>query len=399
MIVDGSELSVIDWLVAGYVILFCLLWCGSYLISAHQVLFAPLFEKQNPPIPLHWPSLSIVIPACNEAHMLRQTVEALLGQEYPNLEIILVNDRSTDSTCELIETMAATDARVRGVNIEHLPAQWLGKVHALHTGTQMARGEWMLYTDADVHFQPGTLYKAIAFALARQCDHLTLWPRFRTRSFWLEVVTVAFSLRFLNATKPADLDIPESTSAIGVGAFNLVRKATLDKTEGFPWLRMEVVDDVGLGLLLKRAGARSCFAFARQYLSLEWYPSITAMFKGLEKNFFGAGAHYSYLYMAWSVGFLWALVLAPLIAISYPSVPFLWLIGVAAYLVLIIVILMVTIRLKTPFLPGLFVPIGYLVLSLMMVHAGVMCKRQGGVAWRGTRYLIEELRMGQRVKF
>jgi len=386
-----------DWILAAYSILFCMAWYISNIQAINALFLVPLFEKENPSIPKYWPRLSIVIAACNEADIIEQAISTLLQQDYPDLEIILVNDRSTDKTGDIIDNIADRDARVQIIHIENLPQGWLGKVYAMQVGTRKVSGEWILYTDADVFFQQGALRKAVAFAIAEQSDHLALMPAPDTDSFWLDVVMRTFGVLFLQSTRAADAGKPGSDVAIGVGAFNMVRKSVFDKTKGFEWLRMEVIDDVGLGLLLHDFGAKTSFAITRQDISLTWYPSIRAMFKGLEKNLFGGAAHYSFLRMMFIVGLLWAFALAPFVAI-FARVPYLWIFGVLVYLFIVAGALVSKLILKQRLLPSLFVQVGQIIFSLMLLRSGVMCILRKGIIWRGTKYTIDDLRAGQRVK-
>jgi glycosyltransferase involved in cell wall biosynthesis len=391
-------MSIIDWIVILYCILFCLLWCISCVLTVYSLCVLRIFEKINPPAPQTWPRLSIVIATCNDADTIEGAVETLLQQDYPDLEIVVINDRSTDGTGGIIEKMARRDRRVKMVHIQHLPPGWLGKVHALHVGTQKTSGDWILYTDADVHFRQGTLRKAMALVLADQTDHLVLMPIPRTNSFWFEVVLMAFGPLFVLATRATLVGKPGSGAFVGAGAFNLVRKAALDRTEGFPWLRMEVVDDVGLGLMLQRSGATSSFAITLQGISLTWYPSLGAMFKGLEKNIFGVAAYYSIARMIGVVVLVWAYALAPLIAIFYTTVPNLLCAGTIAYLSLIAGAVGMTIKFKQKLLPFLFLQAGLILITFMLLRSGILCAVRGGIVWRGTRYSIGELRAGHRVR-
>jgi glycosyltransferase involved in cell wall biosynthesis len=391
-------MSIIDWIVAIYSILFCLLWCVSFILTLYSLFVLRIFEKINPPSPQKWPRLSIVIATCNDADTIEKAVNTLLQQDYPDLEIVVVNDRSTDGTGALIEKIAREDSRVRTAHIQHLPPGWLGKVHALHVGTQKVSGEWILYTDADVHFRQGTLRKALALVLADQTDHLVLMPIPHNNSFWFEVVMMAFGPLFVLATRATLIGKPGSKAFVGAGAFNLIRKAALDRTEGFPWLRMEVVDDVGLGLMLQRSGAKSSFAVTLQGISLTWYPSLSAMFKGLEKNIFGVAAYYSIARMIGIIALMWAYAIAPLIAILCAYVPYLFAAGVIAYLSLLAGALGMKIKFKQKLLPLLFLQVGLVLISIMLLRSGILCALRGGIIWRGTRYSIDELRAGQRLK-
>ena len=368
-----------------------------FLLQAFRAIRT--FEKTNLSAPQTWPKLSVVISTCNDASTIEGAVETLLQQDYPDLEIVLVNDRSIDGTGEIIEKIARKDPRVQTVQIKHLPPGWLGKVHALHVGTQKTSGEWILYTDADVYFRQDALRKALSLVLADHSDHLALIPVPHATSFWLGVVLQTLGGLFILATRATKIGKPGSKAFVGAGAFNLVRKAALDRTEGFPWLRMEVVDDVGLGLMLQRSGATSSVAIALQDVFFTWYSSLGAMFKGLEKNFFAMIAYYSIARMIVIVVLAWAYALAPLVAILYSlKIPFLLIVGLTSYLFLIAGAVGVKITFRQKLLPLLCVQVGHVLISLMLLRSGIMCTLRGGIIWRGTRYSIDELRAGHRVK-
>ena len=389
----------INILVTIYSILFCLVFCIICVQSIYNSLKLTLFEEAHPPIPDTWPKLSIVIAACNEAASVEKAVSTLLDQDYPSMEIILVNDRSTDNTGEIIDRLAKRDKRITPVHISDLPSGWLGKVYAVHVGTQKTHGDWILYTDADIFYKKGVLRKAMALALSKNADHLTVVPKPTTSSFWLETAIHAFGIMFIQGTGAAKVDDPESNAFVGAGAFNMVKKSTLGKTQGFQWLRMEVADDVGLGLMLKRAGAISAFAVSIKEISLTWYETLGHMFKGLEKNLFGVSTQYNYLRMILMAMLLWLTFSAPFVAVLYSRVRFLPVFGFTAGFILLISALVGKFRFKQRFLTLLLTPIGHILISFMLLYSGIMCKRRGGIIWRGTKYTIHDLRAGQRVKF
>ncbi len=391
-------MTIADWIFTSYSLLFCLGWCVFHLEAFRGILSLRLFEKEAATMPGSWPRLSVVIAARDEVETIEEAVSSLLRQDYPDLEIILVNDRSTDGTGEIIETLASRDSRIETVHVDSLPAGWIGKVHALHVGTQKSSGEWILYTDADVHFGQGTLRRAVALAIADRADHLVLIPDIETPSLLYELVTRSFLLMYLHGTRAANLGRPNSSAVVGAGAFNMVKRSALDKTGGFQWPRMEVVEDVGLGLNWKRAGAKSSLAIASEDISVRWYPSVTEMFKGFEKNMF-ASAHYSYVRMMFTFFFIWALVLSPAVSILYWRVPYLWISGAAAGITLVLASLAWKAKFKRKLLPSLLGPVGMLVLSLALLRSGILCMLRGGIIWRGTKYDIKELRAGQRVKW
>jgi glycosyltransferase involved in cell wall biosynthesis len=386
--------------------IFWIILCAAWIVGLGYLIISfkrlPVLREQHAPAPEFWPRLSVVIPACNEAANLESAVATLLQQDYPDLEIILVDDRSTDGTGEIIERLAHADSRIRAVHIETLPPGWLGKVHALHRGVEQASGDWLLFTDADVHFAAGTLRRALALVLHQRVDHLTLIPRTIHKSFWLELAVNTFGLLFFITTRAASVNRPGSKAFVGIGAFNLVNAERFRRTAGFEWLRLEPGDDVGLGMMIKQSGGTTRLAFAYEDLSLQWYSSVASMFKGLEKNLFGPGSHYQWWLMLLRVGIIWALVTAPVFSLVFGlthGLAPLWIAGAAAISMQLIFTGYLATERKTKVLILLLFPVGVLLVTAMMLRAGYRCVKNGGIDWRGTHYPIEQLRAGQRVKF
>jgi len=386
---------------ASFLIVLCGAWTGGFLYLIVSMRRLPRLERESPPAPSVWPRLSVIVPACNEAAHIESALASLVQQDYPNLEIILVNDRSMDGTGKIIDRFASSDARIHAVHVDQLPAGWLGKVHALQCGIQKATGTWLLFTDADVHFTGGTLRRAVAFALNQGCDHLALIPLTLQSGFWLDVVVRTFGLLFFVTTRAGSANRPSSKTFVGIGAFNLVRAQTLCRTQGFEWLRLEPADDVGLALMIKLAGGVSRLAIAYENLTVEWYPTVGAMFKGLEKNLFGPACYYHWWLMLIQVGVLCALAVAPLTALGWglqqPSLPVL-LSGLSAVVAHGIFSLVVDHRGREA-VDVLMLPVGLLMIGAMLIRAAYKCIQNGGVDWRGTHYSLAELRAGQRVRF
>lgn len=381
-----------------YGVIFCLAWWVVYGQTIRIIFNIRELGDIETDEPDDWPTLNIVIAACNEEEGIETAIKSLLKQDYPNLKIILVNDRSTDNTGEIINQLAI-DKRVKAIHISELPDNWLGKVHAQSVAVNEVDGEWVLFTDADINFKAGALKKSLAYIIAKKADHLALMPDVVTQDFWLDVVIRAFGLMFLFTTRVHQLEKPDTQSVIGVGAFNLVKTSILDKSKGLEWLRMEVADDVGMGLLIKRAGGKSVFAMAQKLLSVAWYSSVIEMFVGLEKNLFGAGAHYQFLRLLIMVMLMWLWVFSPFIILAL-STP--WWLDVLAVVTLLWVPTMMIIAKGssgTRYSVGLFLPVGQLIISLMMLWSGCMCVLRGGIIWRGTLYPIKKLKKYQKIKF
>jgi glycosyltransferase involved in cell wall biosynthesis len=349
-----------------------------------------------------WPALSVIVPACNEARRIEAALASLSAQDYPGLEILAIDDRSTDATGEILERLAMRDARIRVLHVQALPKDWLGKVHALHQGAQRARGDWWLFTDADVRYRPAMLRRAIRYAESQGVDHLVCLPEVHAEGLWLDVAARAFLLLLCVGTRLALVNAPGSRTPIGIGAFNLVRAETFRRTPGFEWLRMETVDDYGLGVMVKEAGGRTRLVRADDDLSVTWYESLGAMVRGLEKNSFGAVAGYSWARVAYALTLVWGLVAAPPAALAVgwtQSAPLVLGAGLAPFAAIAVFALFAPRRRARDVVAWLLAPPGIAIIGWMMLRSAWLCTRHGGIDWRGTHYPLEALRRGQRVRF
>jgi hypothetical protein len=240
-----------------------------------------------------WPLVSVVVPARNEAAKVEGCLRSLLGLNYPALEILAVNDRSTDHTGAILERLAQANAGLSVIHITELPEQWLGKNYAMFTAARMARGAYILFTDADVMFTQETLQFAMRYVIHQKLDHLCLHPQMIPGSYWENTMTMLFSLLFVAGTKPWALSTKARKSYAGIGAFNLIRTTSYNQIGGHAALRLEVTDDVKLGKLVQSAGLRQDMLMADDLLKVKWQEGgVSGVIKGLEKNGY-AGLDYS----------------------------------------------------------------------------------------------------------
>ena len=246
---------------------------------------------------------------------------------------------------------------------------------------------------SDLHYGPGALRRAVAWTLAQGWDHLSLGPRLHARTLLGRAGVATFGGLFLSATQASRLGQPDSDAYVGVGAFNLVRRSALTRTEGWPWLRLEVADDMGLALLLRRHGARAGFAMSRSEVAVEWYASQAELIAGLEKNAFAVLARFQWWRCAALLLLAWTAALGPLLAWWTPA----WWLAAAAWLGLAAVAWRTQARYGLPWLPTLLVPVSLLALSAALVRSAWATWRQGGISWRGTTYPLAELRRNQKV--
>lgn len=341
-----------------------------------------------------WPRLSVIVAACNEEDTVEPAVRSLLAARYPNLELLVVDDRSSDETGAILDRLALEDPRLQVVHNQHLPEGWLGKVHALHLGAQQATGDFLLFTDADVHFGRHVLIRAITLAERERLDHLSLLPEMVCPTLPLEVMVATFAGAILSFCQLLEW----REGAMGVGAFNLVRRAALERSDGFPALRMEVADDAGLATVVVRAGGRSELRLAADDLRLTWYEDLPAMIRGLEKNLFGILSGFSLPRLAPLLALLLVWVFGPLLTLLPGPLPHAWVFLVAAGLGLAGYAWSVAGRLRMRRLSFVLTPLGHLLLVWTVLRGGLLCAWRGGIVWRGTRYPVAALRAGQIVR-
>lgn len=266
----------------------------SYAILAYWVLaFARtvtnlvLVPRLRPRMPRRRPRVSVIVPARDEERMIERTVRALFAQTYSDVEIIVVNDRSTDATGVILDRLAREDARLVIVDNSEPPEGWLGKPWALHQGSLRASGELLLFIDADVLYEPDAIAAAVAQMEERGVAMLTLLPHFEMRGFWEHVAmpnlgVFAFTLLplwLMNRTRFAGF-------ALGGGTGNLVRRTDYDACGGHDSLRGAVVDDIGLARLLRRHGRRTEIVIANTMVSVRMYHGLREIVLGFTKNAF-----------------------------------------------------------------------------------------------------------------
>lgn len=386
-----------QWALSIWAVPMCLFWFLMAFLLLRIIWSLPRLSTLELEEPVSWPLVSVIIPACNEEASLEDAIQSLLAQDYPALEVWLVDDRSTDKTGEVIDALAARDPRIRPLRVESLPAGWLGKVHAMHVATQHAQGEWLLFTDADVHFRADTLRRAVSFLRMQKTDFLSVIPSFRTPGFLLNILTESFGMGFSLSLRIWKIGSRKSRAFAGMGAFNMIRRETFARTPGFPWLKMEVLDDVGLALMAYHAGARASLAGGYALLEVAWYESLPAMMRGVEKNMFGSMGFYHYGFFAFKMLLFVLAFVGPFVALLPLGVPGLMTLGWGAVAALCLSSAFFSRWKGDPFWAGLFAPLGTLFLTYPAARSAWRCWKQGGIIWRDTLYPIEALRAGMRL--
>ena len=350
----------------------------------------PLLDTVAPLNATEPPLVSVIIPALNEEQHIEQALTSVLALAYPRLEIIVLDDRSTDATPVLLERMAARHPQLRVVPIRVLPPGWLGKNHALHLGAEQARGEFLLFTDADVRLAPDTISRAVARMLDQRLDHLCLIFQLDLPSPLLAMLAADSLSGLLTVFKPWRTLEPDSRWFFGAGGFNLVRRSLYAEFGGHRPIRLCPVDDILLGRLVKESGGRQECLNGRHFISVPWYGSVGEMMRGLRKNVF-AVLDYR----------LSGLAVATLLVLCGQILPFWGLLLADGWLRLLcgltvaasVLSLLASVRALglQPSCLRWFLLTPY--LKLYIIWQGVLAVLiRGGVNWRGTFYPLDELR-------
>ncbi len=338
------------------------------------------------------PGISVLFAARDEQEKLPAALQTLLALDYPQYEVVAVNDRSQDATPQILDEFARTSKRLKAVHITELPSGWLGKPHGLQTAYEHAAGEWLVFTDADAHFAPSLLRRAVALAQQRGWDHLTLLAGIEMRGLWEKVAIGYFGVGFVLGQQPWRADQPDSPYYMGVGAFQLIRRSTYEAVGTHRRLALEVIDDMKLGKLVKRGGFRSGVAVGSELVRVHWHHGLRSLARGVTKNMF-AGCGFNAGVALAGVLSVFSLSILPFLGVAFGTSWTRLLAGVAAAAAIVVHELL---TLRTPAYPlsGLMHPIGAALFCYMLVRSTVVTLWRGGIVWRDTFYPLRELKGG-----
>lgn len=269
-----------ELLLGGYLSLMSLLWAGLTAgVGQWQRKFA-LPEVVLSEAPL----LSLCVPARDEAHQIRACLEAALRSDYPHFELLLVDDHSTDGTGEIAASLA--DSRLRILKGVALPSGWSGKSWACAQAAAAARGELLLFMDADVELAPGTLRRAVGVLQDRKLALLSLFGSWKLESFWERVAIPVIGWFIRGAVDLDAVNSPGRKEAFANGQFILVRKESYEQAGGHTAIRASVLDDVRLAQLLKQQGLPLGLYHDAGAFRVRLYRSLSEIIAGYTKNFY-----------------------------------------------------------------------------------------------------------------
>ena len=356
-------------------------------------------EPTHPPP--HAPLISVCIPARNEERNIRASVEAVLSQDYPNFELIVLDDRSTDSTRSILTDITSHDSRLHIISGSDLPAGWAGKPHALFQASASARGEWLCFVDADTFLAPETLSSCYAKALETNADMFTIMTFQILGTFWektvMPLVATALSVGF----SPRKVNDPTTKDAIANGQFIFIKRSVYYAIGGHESVKDSIVEDKAISEQVKWNGYRLIVADGTKVAKTRMYTSLSEMWEGWTKNIFlGLRDQTALLWLG-----IFGIFLNIIAALFLPIWPFLglyWYFNGGQWMALTVVFeailfwtyliyarARVAVNVKISPWYALTIPLGAGIFGAMMLTSVWKAISRKGVTWRGRVYHIQ----------
>jgi glycosyltransferase involved in cell wall biosynthesis len=343
------------------------------------------------------PVVSVVVPACNEEEKIEQAILSLLQQDYENLEIIAVDDRSTDGTGGILDRVQLQNSKLRVFHLESLPQGWMGKNNALKFGADRAIGDYLLFTDGDINMEKSTISRAVNHMISEKLDHISLIFKNTSPGIVLNSLILDAGIGLLQCFRPWCAKKKSSRNFMGVGAFNLLKRSVYLNIDGFESIKMHPVDDIMLGKVIKRNGFHQECLLGHDMVTVPWYDNVGQMVDGLIKNIL-AIVSYRFSLVPLLLSILFIFNMLPLWGMLFCDVKA----GIFfSFIVLVRMALFYAgsrLLLISPWcVLGAFVSpyiIFYIVLRATWLNA-----RDKGIYWRHTYYSLADLRANDRLLF
>ena len=338
------------------------------------------------------PRLSVCVPARNEERGVEACLQSLLNQDYPNFEVIAIDDHSTDRTGDIMRNLAQENSCLKVFKAEDLPEDWLGKPFALHQAFKVAQGEYLLFTDADPVFKPTALNTAVHVMRERELDVLTLMPRAEFGSFWERAVQPVIFGFIASLTRFKNVNDPDHRSAMGFGAFLMYRRSAYEKIGGHEVGKSDVLEDVLIAKRAKRAGLKLFVADAKQLFSIRMYFGLKEIWFGWEKNMFFAMKE-SVVKATYNVAVVLGFVFTPYIILAiniFKQIGWLWIVMALVGVVLVSAAFYKTCdEMELHRNNAILFPMGALVMAAIMANSMFHTLVRKKTKWRGRVYSVK----------
>lgn len=337
-----------------------------------------------------WPRVSIIVPARNEEREIEEALQSLLALDYPDYEVLVVNDRSTDRTGAILAGMQQRYPQLAVATVVDLPGGWLGKNHALASGARQATGEILLFTDADIIMRPDTLRRSVAYFQEEQLDHLAMTPDVEMPTWFLESFVVVFMMLFSILTQPWKVRDPKSPAHIGIGAFNMLRASVYQAIGTHQPIAMRPDDDLKLGKLVKKQGYAQDVLNGSGFILVRWYASLRELIHGLMKNAF-SGVDYHVGFTLFSSISLLLVNVWPFLAVWITSGATWWF-YVATVGMHLTSYSLTAHSAKARWWGLIAYPVVFMLFAFIQWRAMFLTFWNNGIYWRDTHYSLAELR-------
>jgi chlorobactene glucosyltransferase len=350
------------------------------------------------PPPSNAPLISVCVPARNEERNIRTCVENLLAQDYPNFEVIVLDDRSTDATPAILADIASHDVRLHPISGSELPAGWAGKPHALFQASAAARGEWLCFVDADTFLSPVTLSSCHAKALETKADMFTIMTFQILGSFWEKVVMPLVMTALSVGFSPRKVNDPNRRDAIANGQFILIKRTVYDAIGGHESVRDQIVEDKAISEQVKWNGFRLIVANGYSVARTRMYTSLPEMWEGWTKNIYLGLRDQTGLFVLGVFGALIALIAALFLPV-WPVLGLNWLLNGGSWMAVAVVLQAVILWAYLIFVRArvahamqispwyaFTTPLGAAVFAAMMITSAFRVISGKGVTWKGRIY-------------
>ena len=364
----------------------------------HNQYHLDIVVEPAPPSSSDAPLISVCIPARNEEYNIRNCVEAVLAQDYPKIEVIVLDDRSTDATPEILRGLAAQNDILKIISGSDLPAGWAGKPHALFQASAVARGEWLCFVDADTFLKPNCISSCYAKAIETKADLFTTMNQQILGSFWEKVVMPLVMTALSVGFSPRKVNDPSKRDAVANGQFILIKRNVYDSIGGHEKVKDQIVEDKAIAEQVKWNGYRLIVADGMQVLSTRMYTSLETMWEGWTKNIYLGLRDHPAMLLLGAFGATLALIAALFLPI-WPVLGGLWLFNGGGLLAVAVIIqslivwgvliylrAKVAIKMNISAWYALTTPLGAGVFAAMMLTSAWKVLSGQGVTWRGRKY-------------
>ena len=274
---------------AAYCLVGPLMWVLAIVGMYQTQKRMKLVKQPRDPVPQPYPRATILIPAKDEGERISDCLRSALAQDYPNFNVIAIDDRSADNTGAVMDELARQDSRLTALHITELPVGWTGKCNALHQGSQRATGQWLLCVDSDVVLDPDALSATLGLAIKKNYGLVSLLPRMESKTVWEEMlvplagaaVTALFAAAWTNTNH-------RPRTAFANGQYMLMRRDDYDRVGGHTTVRDQYCEDMALGRLFKWKGLRPRLSWGTDLCSVRMYDSFPKIMRGWSRIFYAA---------------------------------------------------------------------------------------------------------------